>query len=63
MVTNKADVKTFPKTLIRKGKDVLDISESKKINNFSKSGAYISVSGDYAGCYAYVVILRKGVRE
>lgn len=52
----KKDLKLLPKK-------VEAIVEPKKIRDFSKSGAYIPLSGDYAGYIAYVIILKKGVKR
>jgi len=49
--------------LILNNKKVKSIIPPRKINKFTKSGAYISVSGDHSGYYAYVVVLKKGIKK
>ncbi len=39
------------------------IINPKYVRDFRKSGAYIPVSGDYSGNMAYVIILKKGIKE
>ena len=40
-----------------------DILKPKKINKFSNSGAYIPVTGDYDNFFAYVIVLKRGIKE
>lgn len=56
-------VKISREKLILGAKKVEIIIPPKKINKFSKSGAYISICGDYSGQMAYVIVLKKGVKK
>ena len=42
---------------------VENIIQPKKIMRFSNSGAYISVTGDYAGHMAYIIVLKRGIKK